>query len=72
MTTTAGSAKYSSSDLTGSAGGGDVSPRTASLFMPQKNENFNDKLKLWKFCILVIKNHDMTLEKIVKRTKDER
>ena len=44
---------------------------SASLFIPHKNENFNDKLKLWKCCTLV-KHPNMTLEKIVHRIKYER
>lgn len=44
---------------------------SASLFIPQKNESFNDKLKLWKCCTLV-KHPGLTLEKIVHRIKYER
>lgn len=44
---------------------------SASLFIPQKNESFNDKLKLWKCCTLV-KHPALTLEKIVHRIKYER
>lgn len=49
----------------------DNSPFTSSLFIPQKNENFNDKLKLWKCCTL-IKHNNLTLDKIVNRIKNER
>ena len=44
---------------------------SASLFMQQKNESFNDKLKLWKCCTLV-KHPGLTLDKIVHRIKYER
>jgi len=43
----------------------------SSLFLFQKNENFNDKLRLWKCCTLV-KNQNLTIEKILKRIKNER
>jgi hypothetical protein len=43
----------------------------SSLFVSQKNENFNDKLRLWKCCTLV-KNQNLTIEKILKRIKNER
>lgn len=43
----------------------------SSLFIPQKNESFNDKLKLWKCCTL-IKQQNITLEKILNRIKNER
>ena len=42
-----------------------------SLYVSQKNENFNDKLRLWKCCTLV-KHHNLTLEKILNRIKNER
>ncbi len=41
------------------------------LYLPQKNENFNNKLKLWKCCTL-IKHQNITLEKILNRLKNER
>lgn len=50
---------------------GTSSSISASLFIPQKNESFNDKLKLWKCCTLV-KHPALTLEKIVHRIKYER
>jgi hypothetical protein len=43
----------------------------SSLFIPQTNECFNDKLKLWKCCTL-IKKPNLTLEKILQRLKSER
>jgi hypothetical protein len=44
---------------------------SSSLFMPQANECFNDKLKLWKCCTL-IKKPNLTLDKIMNRIKNER
>ena len=44
---------------------------TNTLFIPQTNECFNDKLKLWKCCTL-IKKPNLTLEKILSRLKSER
>jgi hypothetical protein len=41
------------------------------LYLPQKNENFNTKLKLWKCCTL-IKHQNITVEKILNRLKNER
>ena len=49
----------------------DAASVSSSLFMPQKNENFNDKLKLWKCCTLV-KHQNLTLQKIINRIKNER
>ncbi|CAF0915176.1 unnamed protein product [Brachionus calyciflorus] len=43
----------------------------SSFLIHQKNESFNDKLKLWKCCTLV-KHQNLTLEKILTRIKDER
>lgn len=40
-------------------------------YLPQKNECFNNKLKLWKCCTLV-KHHNITVEKILNRIKNER
>jgi hypothetical protein len=49
-----------------------LSPQNDSLLLlPQKNENFNDKLRLWKCCTLV-KDQNLTVEKILKRIKNER
>ena len=43
----------------------------SNLYVPQKSENFNDKLRLWKCCTLV-KHHSLTLDKILNRIKNER
>ena len=49
-----------------------LSPQNDSfLLLSQKNENFNDKLRLWKCCTLV-KDQNLTVEKILKRIKNER
>jgi hypothetical protein len=72
-----------SNNSNASAGGGNVAPGAtrphsmnpaafqACLFIPQTNECFNDKLKLWKCCTLV-KKPNLTLEKILTRLKSER
>lgn len=44
---------------------------SSSLFIPQANECFSEKLKLWKCCTLV-KKPNLTLEKILNRIKKER
>ncbi|RNA25411.1 stAR-related lipid transfer 13 isoform X2, partial [Brachionus plicatilis] len=43
----------------------------SSFAIPQQNESFNDKLKLWKCCTL-IKSQNLTFEKILTKIKDER
>ncbi len=46
-------------------------PNESGFYLPQKNESFNNKLKLWKCCTL-IKHQNITVEKILNRIKNER
>lgn len=62
---------YSNAGLPHSISSTIVTSTNFLTLMPQKFETFSDKLKLWKCCTL-IKQKNVTLEKIVNRIKNER